>query len=371
MSALTGLLEPLEDGATRRWRLHALVREHCAERRFREDPERCAGVHRRIAEALAKRGETVMAMRHANEGNDPFLAGRILEQAGGLRLWNHQGLSQLQCANELLTDDVVSTAPRLKLLRCAALALAGRAHEARTLYRSARLPIPGEDDADFDVFADDCWVRLILAVYGASPVDSDRSEALIGDLERLTKSDVVDPVTRSVFEYGLCILQFLRADFDPALDRLTRAMESSGTKYVAMYGDLLHGQVDLLTGRPREARSRFHRARRIARKFFLVDPVAMTSCDIVLRELAPECKPRPAPAEPLPVPGVLMRTGVPYSLFATSISLLIGDRLRSGCPDEALVIAARVLGRLRRSGLTPFVRLVVALRISVLVQTGA
>ena len=371
MTVLTGLLEPLSDGATRRWRLHPLVREHCVERRFREDPDRFAAIHRRIAQALARRGETVMAMRHAREGNDPFLAGRILEEAGGLHLWTRQGLSQFRYATELLTDEVVTERPRLKLVRCAALALAGRAYEARALYRECTpAGFRGGDAADFELFVDDCWARLVLAVYGASSVCSDRSEHLIRDLERLVTSEALDPAARGVFEYGLCILHFLRADFDPALDRLTTALESDGTRYVAMYGELLQGQVELVRGRLQDAQSRFRRARRIARKFFLTDPVATTSCDLVMQEAALECD-RALPAVgPLAVPRVLMSNGVPYSLFATASNLLIGAQLRQGRLDEALAVADRVLVRLRRAGLTTFVRLVVALRVSVLVHAG-
>jgi LuxR family maltose regulon positive regulatory protein len=371
MTALTGLLESLGDRETRRWRLHPLAREHCADRRFREDPERFAAIHRRSAKALARRGETVMAMRHAREGNDAFLAGRILEEAGGLRLWTRQGLSQFRYASELLTDEVVTQRPRLKLVRCAALALAGRAYEARALYRECTpAGLRGGDAADFDLFVDDCWARLVLSVYGASPVCSDRSEHLVRDLERLVTSEALDPAARGVFEYGLCILHFLRADFDPALDRLTAALESDATRYVAMYGELLHGQIEFVRGRLQEARSRFRRARRIARKFFLADPVATTSCDVVMQEAALECDRASPPVGRLAVPTVLMSNGVPYSLFATASNLLIGARLRQGHLDDALAIADRVLVRLRRAGLTAFVRLVVALRISVLLHAG-
>lgn len=167
MAVLTGLLEPLNDGGTRRWRLHPLVREHCAERRLHEDPDRFAAVHRRIAAAMAKRRETTTAMRHAIEGRDPFLAGRIAEQAGGVRLWVRNGVPELQRANRLLTDDAVSESPRLKLLRCMALALAGRGDEARALYATCPRPGPSsnsDDHGDFRYLLEDFTVRFGLAL---------------------------------------------------------------------------------------------------------------------------------------------------------------------------------------------------------------
>ena len=74
MPVLVGLLEPVRDGARDIWRLHPLIQEHCARRRFRETPQRFRTIHRRIADALVRRGETVAAMRHAVEAGEPTLA---------------------------------------------------------------------------------------------------------------------------------------------------------------------------------------------------------------------------------------------------------------------------------------------------------
>ncbi len=372
MTVLTGLLEPMSDGATKRWRLHPLVREHCAEQRFREDPERFAAIHRRVAAALAKRGETMAAMRHAIEGSDPFLAGRILQETGGARLWIGQGASQLQYANRLLSEYVVSAMPRLKLLRCAALALAGRGEQARALYRTCPrlVPCSDEDDTGFDCFVDDTTLRCALALYGISTVGSDWSETLFRDMARLATSTVLDPVTRGGCHYGLCLLHSQKGEFDLALDRLSAATESAGSDYLMLYGELLHGQIDFVRGREQDALSHVRRARRIARKRFLSDPVSTTSCDIVQQEIALECNRRSTAVEPPTALRVLESHGVPFGFFATACNVLIGARLRSGRLDEALAVADRSLVRVRRAGLPGFARLIVALRVSVLVIAG-
>ena len=46
MRVLVGLLEPVGGGATESRRLHPLACEHCAERRFRENPQRSRAIHR-------------------------------------------------------------------------------------------------------------------------------------------------------------------------------------------------------------------------------------------------------------------------------------------------------------------------------------
>ena len=373
MTALTGLLEPLGQGAARRWRLHPLVRDHCAGQRLREDAERAAAIHRRIAVALARRGRTVDAMRHAIEGNDPFLAASLLDEIGCMRLWMRQGVQQLQYVNQLLTDDALRETPRLTFLRCVALVLGGRADEARAVYRECPRTgfRSGGNALELDLFVNDCWARLVFAVYGgASPAGSDSSETLLRDLELLTTLETLDSEIRGVFEYGLAILHFLKAQFERTRDRLVLATEPPGIKYIVLYGELLHGQIDFVRGRPQDARSHFLKARRLARKSFLADPVAMTSCDFVLWELALECNSAAVVAEPPAVPRVLMSHGVPYSLFATACNVLIASRLRVGRSDEALAVTKQVLLRLRRAGLTPFVKLMAALRVSVLVLAG-
>ncbi len=371
MAVLTGLLEPLNDGGTRRWRLHPLVREHCSGRRLREDPERFAAVHRRIAAAMAKRRETTTAMRHAMEGRDPLLAGRIAEQAGGVRLWVRNGVPELQQANRLLTNDAVSESPRLKLLRCMALALAGQGNEARVLYKACpRSTTASDDDGDVRYLLEDFTVRFGLALYGVSPVGSDWPETSFRDIERLTTAVDLESAKRGGIEYALCILHFLKGEFEIALDRLSAALEFAGTDYIALYGGILHGQIDFARGRLQDARDHFRGARQTARKCFLLDPTAMTSCDVVRYEVALECNPGSVAADPPGVLRLLMSHGVPFSYFATASNVLIGNRLRSGSVDKALALANRLVLRARRAGLTTFVRLTVALRISVLVTAG-
>ncbi|MDE2923061.1 MAG: LuxR C-terminal-related transcriptional regulator [Acidobacteriota bacterium] len=371
MTALTGLLEPLSDGEADRWRLHPLVREHCRDRRLHEDPRRFAAVHQRIAKALAKRRVTTAAMRHAIEGSDPFLAGRIVEQAGGVRLWIRNGVPALQQANRLLTEEVVAESPRLKLLRCMALALAGHGDEARALYSTCPRSIPPSDDNDdFRYPLEDLTVRTGLALYGVSPVGSNWSETLFRDAARLTAAADLGPAKRGGIEYGLSILHFLKGEFDVALERLSEALESTGTDYIVLYGGILHGQIDFVTGRLEGARAHFRRARRIARKGFLLDPTALTSCDVVTSEIALECNPASATADPPGVLSVLTSHGAPFSYFATASNVLIGTRLRSGRADKALALADRLVLRSRTAGLTAFLRLIVALRVSVLVIAG-
>jgi len=371
MSALAGLIEQVGDGEGHVWRLHPLLSEHCAKQRLREDPERSGAIHRRIAQALAGRGKTVQAMRHAIEGGDPSLAGAIVEQAGGVRLWVREGVPQLRAAHRLLSEGVISESPRLMLLSSAALALSGHSREAWARYRECIRRVPCSEDANIEYTVDDCVARGCLALYAGEPVGSDWMRAFSRDMARLQQSPHLDALTHGHLEYALSVLHFLKGEFGLALERLSLASDLlAGTHYIAVYGELVRGQVDFVMGRTQEAESHFHRSQRIAKKHFLLDPVATASGKIAMQEMASECNGPSTSVDQSELRKALLNSGVPFSFFAAAINLLIDSGLRTTPIGRTLALADEVLGHLRRGGLTSFVRLLAELRISLLVRAG-
>ncbi len=134
-----------------------------------------------------------------------------------------------------------------------------------------------------------------------------------------------------------------------------------------MHGALLHGQVELAQGRVPEAESHYRRARRIARKNIVLDPVPAAGCDLALKELALECNRNSGAAKPWSVPRVLMNYGAPFSFLATASGVAIELRLRAGELDAALAVADEQLAFVRAGALTSLVRYLAAMRVSVLV----
>ena len=371
MRVLVGLLEPASGGAAENWRLHPLVREHCAERRFREVPQRFRAIHLRIAGALARRGDPVPAMRHAVAGGDPVLAGEILERAGGVRLWILQGLVQLQAADRYLSEDVISTNPRLALVRCVVLIMSGRVEEARRRYREVRATFSNSQDAGRESFVEDCIVRGAIALYGGEPLSSNWTRTLYRDYVQVAESKHLDPVARGYAAYGLCILYQLRAEFDVALDWLEGARHFlAQSKYITMHGALLLGQVDMARGRVEDAESHYRKAQRIARKTFVLDPLPAASAQVMLQELALECNRVSSATELRRVPIALVKQGVPFSGFAAACSVLIEQSLRAGRIRHALTKADELLDYTRGAGLNSLARYVAAMRVSVLVIAG-
>lgn len=371
MRVLAGLLEPVNGGALDNWRLHPLVREHCAERRLREDPRRFHTIHRGIAGALARRGDPVSAMRHAVEGGDSVLAGEILERAGGVRLWMLQGLTQLQAADRYLSEDVISTRPRLGLVRCLALLMSGSVEEARRRYQEASAQLSNDQEAGREFWVEDCIVRGVMMLYGAEPLGSTRTRTLYRDYTQLAESELLDPVARGFAAYGLCVLYQLRAQFDTAFDWLERARHFlAQSRYITMHGAFLLGQVDMARGHVQDAESHYRKAQRIARKSFLVDPLAAAGAEIMLRELRLEHGRSSSAAEQRRVPIALIKHGLPFSGFAAACSLLIEQSLQAGLVHQALTRTDELLDYTRGAGLTSLARYVAAVRVSVLVIAG-
>ena len=148
LPGLAGLLAA--SGGPARWvyRLHPLLRDHCAERRQRAAPKRYRYIHQRIANALAGRGVVVEAMRHATEGGDAMRAGSILVEAGGLQWWLSEGSDQLLAASRYLTDESVKSEPRLAFARCVAQVVMGRLADAHRTFATAPAssPLAGFDN---------------------------------------------------------------------------------------------------------------------------------------------------------------------------------------------------------------------------------
>ena len=371
---LVGLLEPVGGGAPESWRLHPLVREHCARQRFQETPKRFRAIHRRIAKALRARGETVSAMRHAMEGGEPVLAGEILERSGGVRLWVRQGLLQLQAADRLLGDEVVSMRPRLALVRCLVVFMSGRRDKARKLLREVAATRPAcredEHDPDFEYSVDLCIVRGAIAIYGGDPVGVDSIRTLTGDVSRLVESQRLDPLTRGHLEYGMSVVHQLKAEFDISLELLAGAGQIFvQSQYMVMYGHLLHGQIAMARGQVQDAESHYRRGQRIARKSYMLDPGPMAVAKIMLQELALECNRSSSAGELRTVPTAFIN-GVPFSVIAAASGLVIDLRLRDGRSDLALTAVDELLEYVRGTGLTALIRYLTALRISVLVIAG-
>lgn len=371
MPDLVGLLEPVRGGAVETWRLHPLVRDHCVKRRFRDTPERFRAIHRRIAKALMRRGETVAAMRHAAEAEESALVAEIFENAGGVRLWMLEGLLQLQTADRLLSEEALSLRPRLGLARCVVLIMTGRLEAARQMYRSVAATFrdlaANEGGTDYDLWADDCIVRGAIALYGGESIGSEWCRKAIADLAQLADSPRIHPLTRGNLEFALCIAHQMTADFDSALDRAARARRCFGTRrYMAVWVDLQVGQVAMAQGRVQDAMEQYLHARRATKATFVLDSVRAVYTKVLLQELSLECDQFASAAELSHVPRALMASGTPFSVYAAASGVVAEMRFRNEGAESALTAVETMLDYVSSTEMPALMRYLSALRISML-----
>ena len=375
MPALAGLLEPVRDGATELWRLHPLIREHCARQRFRETPERFRAIHRRIAVALGRRRQTVDAMRHAVKAGEPALAGDIVEDAGGVRLYHREGAVQLQAAHRLLTEDAVASRPRLALVRCMSSLLSGRMDEARAGYCALDGALDSlEVDASgaaLELAADHCMVRGVILLYGNESMGSTMVRTHLADVARLADSPHLDILTRGIFEYSLCVAGNLMGNIGEALGHAARARQFlAESRYLSMFMDVQEGQAAMAQGRVQDAAALYRRAERVAAERYVLDPEPAAVCSALMHELSLECGSAAPGAAPERVPEALTRGRTSFQAYAAASGAVLEARLRDEGVDAAHAGADEMLDYVRSARLPALVRYVSALRVSLLATAG-
>ena len=371
MPVLDGLLERVA-GARTGWRLHALLRGHCARRLRRREPVRFGDLHRRIAAALARRGDTVLAMRHAREAGDGALVGQILEDAGGLRLYLREGLLRLRAADRLLTDEAMAR-PRVALARCALLAVDGRLDAARPAFAAVAAMVDGMPDAPLDVRADRVFVAGMLALYGCDRLRSGRVGEVMEEERRLADAEGLDPVIRAGFHHGMCILHNMRAEFGEALERDAAARRCLGPAAtgMSMYMDMQLGTMAMAQGRVDEAAQLYARMRRTAKAVYLRDPMAAAMGEVMVRELAHERNRLGQVGEAGRDPQVLGRSGTPFVPYAAAAGTAVECALRDEGAEAALTVLAGMREYAMRHELAALRRFLAALHVSLRAETGA
>lgn len=374
MPVLAGLLEPIGRGESQAWRLHPLIREHCVKQRFRKTPERYRAIHRRIATALAWRGETVDAMRHATDAGDTVLVGNILVEAGGLRLWLREGLVLLQAADRFLTGTMIARDPRLALARCAVLALTGRVAEARRLYEATG-PLDFVADARGDDFAqriDHALVRGLLVVYGCEGLGTDRARAPFADARVAVDTAGLDNIVQGTFEYGLCLAHSLKAEFELAQWRAERSRACLGrtSPYLTLHVDLQVGSVAMAQGRVDDAVRWYARGQRVAKTQFLRDPSVTAHADVLAKELDLERHRVTQLGGALQVAKKLGDVCTQYYAYAAASGLVAELSLNIGGVDAALAALDEIRERAYRDELPALSRYLSALRVGTLAGAG-
>ena len=377
MPAIDGLLLPGSDAEPEARRVHPLLQQCCVEWRRRETPERFRELHLRIARALARRGAVVSAMRHATEGDDPDLAAAILEDAGGLRFLIREGFTRLQAADRFLNPTILDRRPRLALARCLILTLTGRLDEARQTYaRIAELAggavANAEDVTRRELYLDDLFVRGVAVLFSTPSWASGEVAMLRAQMADAVELADLDPLMRSTFEYGLCVLHSMKAEFDEALARAERARGTLGTRwsYVPMLLDYQVGIVAMARGNVGDAEAWYARGQRALRIDSRNDRGPTLIGEVLMRELELERNCLTYLREPVPLPNVFDTGCSPFQVYAAASAAVVELTLERQGVIAALVALREMLEHSHRSDLPSASRYLSAMRAGTLAAVG-
>ena len=374
--ALSGLLHSV-GGTSGKMYLHPLIRQHCGERRLRETPDRYRSIHRAIANALARRSQAVPAMRHAAEAGDFHRVGEILEEAGGSRFWLRRGLTPMQAADELLTPRMLLEFPRLGLLRCIALVIAGRFAEASTLYDDLNVRTEGftrdrEGGNDQELQIDDFTYRYLLATTGCRRFTSADVVAWSVTNNALV-DDSVDPLVPSMARFASGAVEAARANFDQALRLTNRARVDLVRKsqYVTMYVDFRLGIIGMAEGRVADAAKAYARGHRVARNDFLQDARPSVIAEVLSLELDLERNRTGSLARRShKAPALLAKCGAWQDVYMAAAEAAAELAVRDGGPNAALAELDETIRFAERTERITLLQGLLALRVSLLVADG-
>ncbi len=366
LPGLDGLLEPVGLATAGVYRLHPLLREHCAERLRVENPTRHHRIHRRLATALARRGAVVEAMRHARLAGDAALAGRILVEAGSLQWCLVEGAERFDAADRLLTDEVAAT-QAVAMTRCVALLMRGRQHEARRTFAAA-LTVSGEPAPEVDVLL----AIGAMDMCGCQPFDAVEASVLAPRVERLLALPATPGVVRAAMAHGLSVRAARRAEFDTATAHARRAMQAAKGRsaYLTMAIETQQGEIAMARGDVREARKRYRGAQRLARQRFLEDPRGGAYADMLLLELALERNRVPDGTDTRHVLSEPCRGDAPLSHFAAAVDIAADLTLEASGPEAALTVIETLSERAHQVGLLALDGHFAAHRVALLVADG-
>ena len=376
--SLQGLIQPMGgDGET--LRLHPLLKDYCAARLQREDPDRYRWLHREIAIAMEGHGHLLPSIRHASEAGDSRLVGDVLERAGGLRLYVQEGSTRLGAAERFLTPDVFEGRPRLALLRCRILVNDARLAEARHLYESVRVQTSDfrRDpyvESNHALRVDATIIQSILTGFGCMPVTDELIRDVEASLGLVDQEEESDPATLAVHNAILFIAHYQAARFDLAREFAAEAREQyarCGSYHGDLYVTLHTGLLAMAQGRGEEAQSNYDRARRIAGEHFPHDASHSLVLDVLSTEVEMECN-RTEEIETrvsqIPIP--LRDAAVLIDVRAAALDITAEWKFDTGDPEGALRAIEESRDFALSYGFVGAVRHLSALRVVYLVKDG-
>lgn len=280
-------LEPflyLHDTVPESYHLNPIFRDYLRMEFNKRNPERKQAVHHSAAMWFAANNQLSAAVRHAKESHDKELAGRIVQDAGGLSIWISQGLSLITTVHRLLDEEVIEYFPRLKLLRSLILLKEGKLIEARRIYEQVRKE---SDHFSMDNKSQDPSALKLDALVVDATLLVNECRLATADYLADYEAVVSNTATKDELFHGnlmtlLCLSYHQRGDFAKGLNYADKAIDvygSNGIVHGQIFNYLHRGVIQFAQGNSRKSLHCYKQALSTARIHYGTDKskIAVTS----------------------------------------------------------------------------------------------
>ncbi len=371
LASLNLLITPLEDRENT-YRLHPLFREALLYHLEQSNPERMKGLHLRAAKMFLDQGHVIQSIRHALLADEPETAAEILEQAGGILLWNKEGMSRIRKAHALLPEHIINSRPRLSLLRALVLLKDGHLNDARQIYNKVRhdlenTPQSRSSALDYDLAV----ITSTLAVYEGTPLTEEMSDNLVISIE---KFEHIDDIQIGFVYTILCVFHLQKGDFPAAIKIGNKAIAHFRTHHSVFGETYIHvhlGVVAMAEGKLDIAHEHYTVAQENLRRYFIEDKDLKLVLNILMAEWHYEKNDLTTAARLLGDINYRLEGGEAwYEIYAagysTSTALTYLQKGLSAC----LNLSEDAISYIKREGLKRLNRLVVANEVGYLCRAG-
>ncbi len=371
MENLNRLVTPLEHKGEL-YRLHPLFREALSYYLAQSNPERKKNLHLKAARMFMDQGHVIQSIRHALMAGEPETAAAILEQAGGILLWNKEGMTRIRKAHTLLPEHIITTRPRLSLLRALVFLKDGMLNDARHIYNNVRQNLNDNKhlhtvELDYDLAV----ISTTLAVYDGTSLTEEMSENLITSIKRFEQVDY----SQIGFVYTiLCVFHLQKGDFPSAKENGRNAI-AHFQKHHSIFGETyiyIHlGVVATAEGNLDKAHEYYKKAQDNLRRYFIDDKDLKLVLNILMAEWHYEKNELNTASRLLGDVNHRLETGEAwYEIYASGYSTSTALTYLQKGLGACLNVSDEAISYIKREGLKRLNRLVVANKAGHLCRSG-
>ncbi len=335
-------------------------------------PQKRQKIHLRASKYFFKEGHLIESIRHALKGGRPDFAAENLEKAGGILLWNREGMTRIRKAHSLIPEETLINYPRLYLLKALVLLKDGQLNEAQHIYQKISKNIAlGEFDKSAELEYDLAVISSTLSIYKGTTLKKETTDQLTKTLKKFEREDK----TQIGFLYTiLCLKNFQKGDLKEA-KRIAAVAISYFQKQKQLFGEVyiyLHlSTIAISEGDLEGCFEYLEKTQGFRRRYFMDDKDMLLILNVILAEYYYEINDLPRAQRLLGDINRRLETGEAwYEIYAggyhssSSIAFLQkGLNASNSLHNEATIY-------IRREGLKRLNRLLIAQKIDFLCRSG-